>query len=153
MTTLLNRICKLCNAKTYEESGFVQCDCLMVDKEAWAHGVAETPKEWIEMRPLKIPVNPRIRFVNNGDVSIRIRHDHHTHDDLVILDMRLEDLGFGWFIDQVLMEDEYQTDPRYFSTLNEAVDNAIDYIESGRDLAWENSIPLIHEFLSENENL
>ena len=52
MATLENKICKLCGVKTWEEDGFIQCDCIMVDKEDWAHGVAETPKEWIDMPPM-----------------------------------------------------------------------------------------------------
>lgn len=106
------------------------------------------------MKPLKIPNKPRIRFVNNGDVSIRLRQDKHTYDDLVILDMRLEGKGFGWFIEQVLMEDEYQTEPIYFPTLESAVKAAIDYIKTVNTMInrveWENQIPLIEKFLEEN---
>src|SRR5919205_4585485 len=100
------------------------------------------------MKPLKIPNRPRIRFVNNGDVSIRLRQDNHTYDDLVILDMRLEDKGFGWFVEQVLMEDEYQTNPQYFPTLAEAVEDAISYIKKTKQpiedrIQWQAQIPLI----------
>jgi hypothetical protein len=150
MAALVNKICKLCGVKTWEEDGFVQCDCMMVDKNAWEHGVAETPKEWINMPPMKIFRSPKIRFVNNGDVSIRIRQDNHTYDDLVILDMRLEDKGFGWFIEQVLMEDESQTKVLYFPTLKDAVEDAIDYIKVGNSVEWENQIPLIEKFLEIN---
>lgn len=151
MATLLNRTCKECGVKTYEENGFVQCDCTEVDKDAWANGVCETPKDWI--LPLAIPNKPRIRFVNNGDVSIRLWQGQHTYIDLVILDMRFEDKGFGWFIEECLMEDEYQTEPRYFPALTDAVHNAIEYIRARNETGWEHRIPLIEKFLKINKEL
>lgn len=46
MTTLLNRICTLCETETWQEGGFVQCDCLTVPEYEWSMGVIETPKQW-----------------------------------------------------------------------------------------------------------
>ena len=46
MTTLLNRICTLCETETWLEGGFVQCDCLTVPEYEWSMGVIETPKQW-----------------------------------------------------------------------------------------------------------
>lgn len=47
--TLLHKECSLCYRETYEEGGFVQCDCIKIDKEAWANGVSDTPKEWVDL--------------------------------------------------------------------------------------------------------
>lgn len=148
MTSLLNRTCILCHTTTYEEGGFVECDCMSIDKDAWANGVCETPKEWI--RPLAILSKPAFRFVNNGDVSIRIQQGNHTYKDLVILDMRLEDKGFGWFTHQVLMEDEYQTEPRYFPTLRETVNDAMDHLRNKHYVLWTNKAKWLEEFLEAN---
>jgi len=149
MGTLLNRICKACGAKTYEDNGFVQCDCIMVDKDAWANGVSETPKDWVSM--LRIPNDPRIRFVNDGeDVSIRLRQGQHTYTHLVIIDMRFEAKGFGWFTEQVAMDDEHQTEPRYFPTLEETVDDVLHHLRASDYVAWTNITELIESFLAVN---
>ena len=46
MTTLLNRVCTLCETETWLEGGFVQCDCRTVPEYEWSMGVIETPKHW-----------------------------------------------------------------------------------------------------------
>ena len=46
MSTLLNRVCILCETETWLEGGFVQCDCIKISKYEWAHGVIETPLCW-----------------------------------------------------------------------------------------------------------
>jgi len=46
MTTLLNRVCTLCETETWLEDGFVQCDCIKVSEYDWANGVLETPLCW-----------------------------------------------------------------------------------------------------------
>ena len=150
MATLLNRTCKECGAKTFEENGVVSCDCMEVDKDAWANGVCETPKNWI--LPLTIPNKPAFRFVNDGeDVSIRIRQGEHTFSDLIILDMRFEDEGFGWFIHQVLMEDEYQTEPRGFPTLKETINDALENLKDKYYPLWTTRAELLKDFLEINQ--
>ncbi len=49
MTTLLNRVCTLCETETWLEGGFVQCDCYIVPEYEWSTGVIETPKHWVDM--------------------------------------------------------------------------------------------------------
>ena len=46
MSTLLNRVCTLCETETWLEDGFVQCDCIKIGEYEWAHGVIETPLCW-----------------------------------------------------------------------------------------------------------
>lgn len=101
---------------------------------------------------LRIPNDVNFRLVNDDtDVSIRLKQTDHTYDDLVILRMAEGDKHYGWFIENVGYdwEDQLPADgPRYFSELEDTVNDAIQYIEQSKDLFWQSKIQLIKNFLT-----
>jgi hypothetical protein len=102
---------------------------------------------------IMIPNDLHYRFVNDNqeDVAIRLRQGAHTYDDLIILRFAEDELHYGWFIEQVLMDDEHQTEPRYFKTLEEAVKDAIGYIEKSNNIEWAIGAFLLEVLLRVNQ--
>ena len=102
---------------------------------------------------LMIPNDLHYRFVNEEqeDVAIRIRQGDHTYDDLIILRYTDDVAHYGWYIHQTLMEDEYETQPRNFKTLEKTVKDAIGYIEKRNLIEWVTAPFLLEVFLRVNE--
>lgn len=137
--------CRYCDQELEKESRARDADWICVNPDC-KHSPRYVPF-------LMIPNDLHFRFVNDDqeDVSIRLRQGRHTYDDLIILRMAEDKLHYGWFIEQVLIEDEYQTEPRYFRTLEETVKDAIEYIENSRNVEWQNKVRLLEIFLKVNQ--
>lgn len=100
---------------------------------------------------LRIPNEPHFRGVNdNNDVAIRLEQTDHTYTDLVIV-READDKKhhYGWFIHACHYDEEGQVPedgPRYFRSLDIAIEDAIKYIENGKESAWISKIQLIRNF-------
>lgn len=110
---------------------------------------------------MNIPRNEEFRLVNdNKDVAISLEDSDEEKADLVFLDMRAEDRGFGWFINGSDPEGDYEMPigaPFYFPTLEECAKDAIEFLQNHSKVTslreWLPAVPLIEQFLSLNKGL
>jgi hypothetical protein len=136
--------CQYCDQPLMKESRARDADYFCVNQDC-KHSPHYVPF-------MMIPNDPHFRFVNEEqeDVAIRIRQGGHTYDDLIILRYTDDVARYGWYIYQCLMEDEYETQPRNFKTLEETVKDAIAYIEKRDRIEWATAAFLLEVFLRVN---